>query len=168
MQPWLSGGVLRYAIVLSSGWIGLASIISVTCDTIASDSATGRARLIPERVIRLDEIDPCTNDPILLDGNLMVTSAAAVDGGLIRMDGTATLIGWSVTGVVGTGHHLAVQHRFNVSRDIATGLLEPIEVRLPVVDRLYLPVTVLVVRLQGAWDGSEASIEVTDLSLECA
>ena len=166
MQPWLASGVLRYAIVLSCGWVSLAGIIAVTCDSIAAEPPSSESRLIPVRTIRLDEIDPCTNDPIVIDGKLMVIASPSVEGGVIRMDGMATLLGSTQTGL--SAHHLSVQQRFNLNWKMSVGLLEPVNLRLPIVDRPFLPVTILAAKLQAMWDGSAALLAITDLSLDCA
>jgi hypothetical protein len=168
MLRWVSGGVLRYAIVLSLGWISLAGVIAIASGSTlrAFDDRTDQDPL--EKAIWLDEPDPCTNDPLFVNAQMTIVSHALTVGSLLAIDGTLMLTGSAEIGASHTPHRVTIQQRFTAKRSAVTGPVEPIDVGMALVDRPYPPETILRARLDGEWDGSEAAFRVTRLYLDCA
>jgi hypothetical protein len=165
MLPWLSNGVLRYAIILSLGWFSLAVVVAATSGAVSRDETTEAPR--PSKAIKLDQLDPCTRDPIALDVRLFVAPFARVDGDFIYIDLLVTLNGYMQAGQNRTERRVAIVDHFSVTRTRLLGLLEPVEVLLRLLERPTLPDTLLAVRLQPFWDGSNETIAVTDTHLTC-
>ena len=168
MLPWLSNGVLRYAIVLSLAWSGLAAIVVATSGAVGGEAAAGPPGPPISKVVQVATMDPCTHELIALDARIVVNATSLVDGDVIRTDGVMTLTGWAETGSARDARNVAANQRFTFSRATPMGLLEPAEVRLTVVNRPNLPATVLAVHLQETWEGANPTLIVSDSYLGCA
>jgi hypothetical protein len=168
MLPWLSGGMLKCAIALSFGWITLAALAIAATNGAIHDADAHRPGPRINKVIQIDGTDPCTNELIVLDTHAFVDATSTIDGSQIRTEGVMTLTGWVETGTARTDLNVAARQPVAFNRAATIGKLAPVEVRLTVVDRPSLPVTVLAVPLQGSWDGSHASLAIMDAYLDCA
>ena len=167
MLPWLSNGVLRCAIVLSVGWLSLAAIVAGTSGVISGEAVQNMLRPFPAKTVQLDQRDPCTQDPIALNAQLIVNPTARVELDMIHTDLQVMLDGWMQAGAIRTERRLSIEQRFSFTRTLLMGLLGPYEVLLRLVDRPYLPDTLLSARLQPFWDGSNETISVTATHLTC-
>jgi hypothetical protein len=168
MLPWLSNSVLRYATVLTLGWIALAALVVATSGTLAGDVVTSVPGPVISKAVQLDETNPCSNELIFLDARVVVTAASTVDSGVISTDGVVTLTGRMENGTARMYHNVAARQRFIINHAIELGPLEPTDVRLPLGDGAFLPLTLLAVRLQPTWGGSDTMLRITDVYLICA
>jgi hypothetical protein len=167
MQPWLSSGVLRYAIVLSFGWVSLGAIVVAMSGTIADETATGQSRPGLARAVRFDQADPCTLDPIALDAQLFVKPTARVDVDVIYTDALVTLTGWLQAGPTWTGRRLSIEEHHRFLRTLLLGVLGPSEMFLRLVERPTQQDTLLAIRLQPIWNGSDQTVTVSETHLAC-
>ncbi len=165
MLTWLSNGALRGAVVLSLAWIALAALVVATSGTLAGDVVTSVPGPVISKVVQLAEPNPCSDELIVLDTRVVVTAASIVDGGVIRTDGVVTLTGRMENGTARMYHNVAAQQRYIINRAVELGPLEPIDVRLPLGDGAFLPLTLLAVRLQPTWGGSDTTLRITDVYL---
>ena len=165
MLPWLSSGVLRYAVVLSIGWVSLGLVVVATSGAVSREETTEAPR--PAKSIKFDQADPCTHDPIALDVRLFVTPFARVDNDVIHTDIVATLNGAMQSGPRRLESRIAMVEHFSFTRTLLTGLLGPFEGLVRLVERPSLPDTLLAVLLQPFWDGTNETIAITGTHLTC-
>jgi hypothetical protein len=165
MLPWLSGSVLRYAIVLSLGWLSLAAIVAATSGAVSREPETVSAR--PFSMLKLDQADPCTNDSISLDAHLSVTPFPRVDVDLLHTDLVVALKGRMQTGPNRTDHPLNIIDHFTYTRALTMGLLDEYEPHLRLVERPSRLDTLLAVRIQPFWDGSAEAVNVVETRITC-
>jgi hypothetical protein len=168
MLPWLSNSVLRYVVVLTLGWLSLGAMFVATTGAVVGNAVPRPPAPHLSKVVQIDGIDPCINELIVLDTHVLVDATSTVEDGKIRTDGDMTITGWVETGTARADRNVAATEHFSFSRTLSAGTPEPVNVLLTVVDRPSQPVTLLAVRLQGALDGSNASLAVTDTHLVCA
>ena len=165
MLPWLSSGVLRYAIVLTVGWLSFAAVVAATSGVVSRESTTVSPR--PSSIIQLDQLDPCTQDPIALDVRLNVTPIARVDVDVLHTDILATLNGSMHAGPNRAERRVASVEHFVFTRSLVVGLLDQFEPRLVLVDRPNRLNTLLAVRLQPFWNGATETVSVVETALTC-
>jgi hypothetical protein len=167
MLPWLSSGVVRCAVVLTLGWLSFGAIVAATSGAVSREAVRSMLHPFPARTIQLDQRDPCTQDPIAISARLFVTPTARVDVDVIHTDVEVMLDGWMQAGANRTERRLAIEEHLSFTRTLLNGLLGPIEVQLRLIERPYLPDTLLSARLQPFWSGSNETISVTDAHLTC-
>ena len=167
MLPWLSSGVVRCAAVLALGWLSLAAIVVATSGTIAGETVAALSRPVPTRMVRLDQADPCTLDPIVLDARLFITPTVRVDVGVIYTDLLVTLTGSAQIGPNQIEQRVSVVEHYQFMRNIAMGRLGVTEMLLRLVERPTHGDTLLFVQLDPIWNGSTETIAVNETRLTC-
>jgi hypothetical protein len=165
MLPWLSSSVVRYAGVLTLGWLSLGAVVAATSGAVSREPETVAAR--PSSALKLDQADPCTGDPISLDAYLSVTPFPRINLDVLHTDLVVSLKGRLLTGQSRTDHVLNIVSHFTYTRPLTLGLLDPYEPYLRLVERPNRPETLLAVRVQPFWDGSVEAAKVFETGITC-
>ena len=138
-----------------------------TSVTVAQGTASDTTRPNNGNAVQINQLDPCTQDHIVIDGLLSMTSIKHLAGDLIHPELLVTFYGAVYTGPNQTEERVVVADHVGFVRALAMGLLEPYDLALRMVQRPSQLDTLFLARLQPFWDGTSETITMTETHLFC-
>lgn len=173
----LSGDVIRSAVVLSLGWLLLAGVVIGTSGSVApngENAQVGGGARPPSvsKAIALDQLDPCTQEPLALDTRLSLMplvhqSSDLTHGNLIHTELLVAMYGSIFTGENRIEQRIAIADHVGFVRTLAPGFMDPYELSVRVVERPTAVDTRLSVRVQPFWNGTSQFLAMTETHLKC-